>query len=186
MSRPEPGEWLMKEDAAKFMKSTVRTIERLARTGRVQRRLLPRAANERQARVVFLRSDLEAVLNGGRSEPVPLPSAGLTVQQRDQLARAFAVRNGSLLPAAETHTTEAEARGRVAVAHSSRAWLTLSEAAEYSGLEAAFIAQRLRKSELEHIGQGPKSWRILRSSLDSWTPRTASFNGATQLAGGNG
>ena len=51
-----------------------------------------------------------------------------------------------------------------------RPWLTLDEAAEYSGLPAHVITKLLCgvAPQLDCIGRGPKTWRIRRASLDAW------------------
>lgn len=69
-----------------------------------------------------------------------------------------------------TAELRAVAEIRIATPVETREWLTLEEAAEYSGLPEATIANLLKSEDppLAFVGRGAKSWRIQRSSLDAY------------------
>ena len=46
-----------------------------------------------------------------------------------------------------------------------REWLTVDEAAEYSGLPSVAVEDLIRQQKVNFIGRGPKTWRIQRSDL---------------------
>lgn len=160
----EKQEWMLKEDAAKFLGTNTRSVERRARQGTVQKRCLPRLPHERQARVVYLRSDLEAILKGeARAPERELPGEGRT----QTTALALMGTGGKMDPwrGLAAHLAHLSAAYTHPV---TKAWLGLDEAAEYSGLPRRIIAELVSTSQIDSIGRGPKTWRIRRASLDAY------------------
>jgi hypothetical protein len=165
-------EWLLKEDAAKFLGTNARSVERRARQGLVTSRYLPKQPNERQARVVYRRADLEAILNGIAMTPATDPvtkrptteSTALAIAQPPQTAVALA--QVDFFGGLATHLAKLSAA--FPAPRITKAWLTLEEAVEHSGLPAAELAQLLRAGIIHAIGRGPKTWRVQRASLDAY------------------
>lgn len=48
------------------------------------------------------------------------------------------------------------------------AWLTLEDAAEYSGLPAPELKRLLNEGLVYSFGRGPKTWRVQRAALDAY------------------
>lgn len=151
MATPAPAEWLPKKEAAALLGVSTRQVERYAESGRI-RMQLARLPGERTDRNVYALEDLEK-LNADRAAPAPklLP-----------FPEAMA-RTESPAIAALTAILQQTAQPRI-----ERAWLTLDEAAAYSGLPASEIARLVRDKDVYAIGQGHVTWRIQRESLDEW------------------
>jgi hypothetical protein len=167
----EAGEWLLKDAAAKFLNTNIRSIERRAKRGEIASKYLPRRPSETQARVVYKKSDLDLILKCAEMPAIDrvtkkqtenglaiMPSPALTgavVAQTDFFAglSAHLARLSAALPPAPPIT---------------KAWLTLEEAVEYSGLAAPELKRLLREGLIYSFGTGPKTWRIQRASLDAY------------------
>ncbi len=167
-AKPEQNEWVTREEAASILGVNERQVQKRAEQGYLERSFLPRRPNERQARVRYARRDLEAILAGTpnqhgipvapSTEPEPFP--GPTGDGSTDLAR---IRKHLGVPDVMPNVWAWPPPAR-----EPRAWLTLEEAAEWSGLPAPIIAELLRTSQVDSIGRGPKTWRIRRASLDAW------------------
>jgi excisionase family DNA binding protein len=237
MSEIDSGAWVGKEEAAKLLKVSVRQIERRAHQGAIERKHLPKAANEKSARVVFSRADIEALLRGeepaaedlgmtraeilegvteltkrevieylGKSKRTVetmiaqgrLPAQYFNGPNGKQAAFARAdverlkgeietpmVRPAARLEAAvETAKSLAPLAEAIAAALRTalqadvpkpRAWLTLDEAVEYSGLPKSYLlalargggdATHRKPDFAVNVGTGTKEfWRFNREAL---------------------
>lgn len=158
-------EWLLKEDAAKHIGATVRSVERSARKGLIETRYLPKAPNEKQARVVYLRSDLDRIIDDRR-----WPTAMDPVTKRPTTDTALTVaRSGA--GQMDVWSALAAHLAKLSTVHAppiTKAWLTLDESVEYSGLPRQEMAVLLREKWIYSLGRGPKTWRVQRESLDAY------------------
>jgi hypothetical protein len=131
----ENGEWVNKTEAAEILGVSVRQVEIRAAKGEVRKQVLPKKPNERAARVEYLREDLEAIRAGKpnrRGEPTPEPVALAVVAPAGDpfagLAAHLAALSRAFPPPVET-----------------RPWLSLTEAAAWSGLPAAWLLAKARE-----------------------------------------
>jgi hypothetical protein len=224
--------WLSKAEAAQALGVSVRQLELKTAQGRIRKETLPKKPNERAARVVYSREDLDAIRAGspnrhGEAAIVPAATKGRDsvpwgdlIEQLSAIARAVpspdrqteqlgamvtAISQAFSIPAQEreaaatererammasidrfiellaTRETERTAEDPFAglAAHLARLaaafpaaqakpWLTLDEAAEYSGLPRAWLIAQARAGALRavNVGQGTKEfWRFNREGL---------------------
>jgi hypothetical protein len=68
MSEIDSSIWIGKQEAATMLNVQPRQVERRAQQGRIERRLLPRVAGEKAARVVYSRDDIERLQNEEHAE----------------------------------------------------------------------------------------------------------------------
>ena len=130
---------------------------------------------KRQARVVYKRSDLQAILDGiagaPASDPVtkrPADTAVAIVRSTEaQVERQIAVGTAQADFFAGLAAHLAKLSGAYPTPAITKAWLTLAEAVEYSGLPSAELQRLLREGWVHSIGRGPKTWRVQRASLDA-------------------
>jgi hypothetical protein len=167
-------EWLSKADAAAFLRVSSRQIERRAAQGYVEARRLPRRPTERSERVVYSRVDLEAIRDGKPNQH------GIPDDSVDNSAKPTgAVEISPVQPAkaaALAHTAPPGAWETLAGAFAARfapaapvpPWLTLREAAEYSGLPASWLEREARAGNAFALNVGSAkraSWRFSRNAL---------------------
>jgi hypothetical protein len=168
-----PDAWLGKAEAADFLGVSVRQIEYRAARGEIRKREMPKARHERAARVVYSREDLDAIRQGEPKQygPVMTPSAPVpaAVAALD-ISRPFSTASGVLaLPAALIDAL----RERREPAPVLKPWLSLTDAAEYSGLPASFLLAQARQGApwAINVGQGSKAhWRFNRDGLGAVYP----------------
>jgi hypothetical protein len=149
-------QWLLKDEAAKALHTNPRTIERYARMGMVQRRYLPKQPNERQARVVFLRSDLENLQKGSPGQsPVSLAKQTGQVEAWGALATHLA-KLSEAYPARKEWPP----------------WLTLDQAVVFSNLTRAWLLREagagdgiIRIRDMGKHARGGR-WRFFRDDLE--------------------
>jgi hypothetical protein len=136
---------------------------------------LPKQPRETAARVVYLVEDLQAILDGKPNqktialrpsrEAKAMPDASLALVPARPPAEAEMSREVSLALALSTLRT-------VVPPDPPKPWLTLEEAAEYSGLPAAYLRRRALHGDVHgiNVGQGRHAfWRFNRESLSNIT-----------------
>lgn len=94
ISQIDSGVWLGKAEAAKLLKTSPRQLERRAQMGLIKKRYLPKRATETTARVVYLRDDIEKLLNG--ESELDLTEKALAWVSRDEAAAFLGVSKGQL------------------------------------------------------------------------------------------
>ncbi len=149
----DPSQWVPKLEAAKIINLSVRQVEHLAAKGELRKRTLPKALSERAARVAYYRPDLEDILSGNRKNPA-VPFAPAAAPPAGVLA----------LPAALIDAL----RERREPAPAPKPWLSLADAAEWSGLPASFLLAKARAGAAfaVNVGQGSRDfWRFNRDAL---------------------
>lgn len=141
-------EWIPKAEAAQMLGVSTREIERKAAAGRIQMKKV-RLPGDKTDRAVYLTDDIDRVK-----------------QEREAGAMQLTVAQGHALPSAVPAWLAAVLQPRTEPIN--KAWLTLDEAAAYSGLPAPEISRLVRGLNVHAIGHGHKTWRIQRESLDEW------------------
>lgn len=153
-----PVDGLSKKEAAAFLGCSVRHIERRASEGLIEKFVLPKAASERAAPVVYARRDLEALKRG----EIPAKDASVVADPK----RPIVVNQAGALDLLLRHLSAAPALPP---------WLSIPKASTFSGLSCGFL--RARAPELAAIGAAvdvgrgnrPR-WRLLRSQLEKGFP----------------
>jgi hypothetical protein len=152
-------EWLGKVEAAAVLGVSVRQLELKTANGQIRKKTLPKKPNERAARVVYSREDLDAIRAG---KPNQWSSAPLAPDFR-HFGNTGLLRGGD--PAA---VLAARHMGLVPPPIAQKPWLTLQEAAIWSGLPATWLTARAREGAAFalNVAQGSKAhWRFNREAL---------------------
>jgi excisionase family DNA binding protein len=172
---PEHDQWLTKPDAAKALAVSLRQIERLAETGRLTRRNLPPAKGDRYHRTVYSADDVARVKAQRDAGIRPGFAAGFVPGAPSNALAPPPLSEGQLMLSRGYASVQEALVGALAaiadrVAPSERkAWLTLDEASDYSGLPVPELVRLVRSRELYAIGRGRGTWRIQRNDLDVWS-----------------
>jgi len=174
--------WLSKSAAARFLGVSERQIERREQQGYIEKRVLPRDPHESMARVEYSRADLEALKAGkpnmyarevsniiDRSRPVnetgklgdlahPLSQTALAIRGRPAGVDGFA--------ALAAHLARLSAAYAPAEAVP---WLSLRDAAKYSGLPRRYLLDAARDGALfardVSVGGARSRWMFNREAL---------------------
>lgn len=142
-------EYLTKDVAAKRSGRSVRRLLELANSGRIQKKLIRDPAKGNREIALFLASDIALLAKG------KLPAA-----QQNGLQISGPVRPVAALPQSETASV---------IPPTSRPWLTVAEAADYSGLPASFLVHLVETGKLAALDVGVRPggrWRIARRDVD--------------------
>lgn len=168
-AEPEVQHWVKKAEAASILAISTRQLERYTASGRIasRRSLIP---GEKTERALYLLDDVHRL----KSELDNRVNVGLIATRETTASVAgLLTREG---PITQVLDTVAEAiRAQTAVLQQNTAprldkgWLTLDEAAPYSGLTVPTIAALIRDNQVFAMGRGPVTWRIQRESLDEWS-----------------
>lgn len=166
--------WLPKLNAAEVLGISARQLERLAAKGQIETQLTARERG-RGKLALYARADLEAILAGHpNSHAVPVdqeadgnaPAGALQLNPAQPAAPAVAVRKTGGEAMAVSFLQQLAAS--FAPAAPCKPWLTLAEAAEYSGLPAAWLRRQARAGAACAVNVGsPASprWRFSRELL---------------------
>jgi excisionase family DNA binding protein len=140
--------YLTKEVAAKRSGRSVRRLLELASAGRIRKQIVKDEENAGRALALFHPADIDALARGEN----PPPPAALQI-------------SGPMRPPAALPQGEE-------IAKTPRLWLTIAEAAEYSGLPASFLTNRVAAGALPAIDVGVRPggrWRIARRDLRAFS-----------------
>lgn len=166
-------DWLPVQAAADWLGVSVRQVQNRAAQGEIEKRVLPKAPHERAARVEYRRRDLDRIKAGFRSQtpagPAP-PVTAVAVRPPAAVAPFAALADST----AASEAFEAIHRGALHLAALAAAlppagkWLTLKEAAEYSGLPARWLraAARAGKLRAQNVGEKRERWMFPREGLN--------------------
>jgi hypothetical protein len=163
--------WIPKARAAELLGLSVREVERMAQNGRIQKRYDKPGPGRRYGCVLYREADVLAI---EEEREVGIHNSGGAQAKQNLL---------TLLPASQVGPRAVEAQvdawgaltahlAKLSAAFPTptnrKAWLTLEEAAEHSGLPVAKLTELVSSEVVYAIGRGPKTWRIQRASLDAF------------------
>lgn len=146
MTKPE---YISKRRAAEALGISPRRLLELSQSGRIKRHYHNDPQTHRRA-AVFARPDVERL-------------AAERIQAAPQSAASVAIPGGTLRPSSQ-------AIALPALEAPARPWLTVDEAAEYTGLPASFLSARIVDGKLAALDVGVRSggrWRVNRRDLDA-------------------
>jgi len=158
-------DWIAKQAAAKLLGVSVRQIENRAARGEIEKRVLPKAAGERAARVEYSRPDVERIRAGA---PRVAASNGVTITALVP-ARPSAVRRAELPAPADPFAGLAAQLAAIAAAFPAPGkWMSLKAAAEYSGLPARYLVGQARAGQLRarNVGVKRERWMFTAEGLN--------------------
>ncbi len=200
-------EWISKQEAAVLLDVNVRQIEKRVLAGYISKRYQPRLRGQGTARVEVLRADVLALIDGTHpklSEPMPKlasrdanidgpqsisdrPARALEalealeryVARQTPRMQALALATADpVSPERLGHLQDLEATALATKSLAARAWLTLPEAAEYSGLPEDTLWTIVMGGGIDAVDRhgNPASAtapqrrhvRVRRASLDTW------------------
>jgi excisionase family DNA binding protein len=142
--------WLTKAEAAQALQCAEKTIEREASRGKIQQawRRIP----GRRPIAVFNPDDIER-LKAQTVQAFPAPMAADTSKALTNISRATS----------PEQFFAGLARAMVAPRVSPKLYLTLAEAAEYTGLGVGYLRRQIAEGKLEPVkGAGPHGADVLR------------------------
>jgi hypothetical protein len=145
-----PAMWISRQEAAKRLKVSERQVERLVARGAIAKRRLAKEPWQKTPTLLYSAADVKRFLEGERNSSAnPLP--------------ARPGPNGGEL--AGILATMARASGEQRL----KPWLSLREAAEYSGLPMAFLAHAAETGRIDAVnvslGEKQKRWFFVRKAL---------------------
>ena len=150
-------DWKTKAEAAEILSCSQKTIERMAAQKRIQK--IMRRNPGRKATPVYHPGDIEAI----RSDSVQFE--GFHVGRDEEQVMAMALpppQSGDDRPAPLSADRDSPVPATTAPRH--KLFLTLDEAADYSGMPKAWLLRKIEKGELSAIEAG--GWRIRRADLE--------------------
>jgi hypothetical protein len=158
-------EWLPLADATKALGKSQTTIERLVAAEELRSKLEPRPG--RKPERVYHAGDIERLVNN--------PTLSHATQQKTMALALPDTLSDSLRRLVDVIAQQADERKadrkvepepKPYVPLSEKLWLTLAEAAEYSGLARADLKRLIEKEKL--IARESRGWKILRKSLEAF------------------
>jgi hypothetical protein len=172
-------EWMTKEEALAALKFTERSLNRRVADGFIRKKPLPRQPGMKAAPVAYMRQDVEAILAGKAAQhavvmnppravasaaPATMPAAVAVSEAQSEAFRAFAEYLAHLTDQLEQLQPAAPPPAP---------WLTLAEAAEYSGLPKAWLRRAAEAGSVEVLNVGTEKQKIWRFHRDSLAQPTA-------------
>jgi hypothetical protein len=173
----EDGIWMSKEEAAAFCGVKVRSIERKEAAGCIRKQTLPREPGQTTARVVYSKADLVA-LKAGAPNDYRRPASDEATPGAGNPGTALATTahaTGSNGVEGSAQQGLLQAFGllfeRVAPRPEAKPWLTLEEAADFSGLTQAWLLRQAEGSAPFVLDLGKHSrggrYRFRRKDFES-------------------
>jgi hypothetical protein len=168
-------EWLNKKDAAELLGVNLRQLERRVAAGQVQKQVVERKPWQRASPVVFSRKDIEAILRGEPNQyaRVVKQTAAAPEPAAEQVEETAVAVNGAPAhpPAAAPGLPWRELAVHLAAIASQKVtekpWLSLTEAAQYSGLPLRWLRDRAKAGAIPAVNVGVKRerWMFNREGL---------------------
>lgn len=143
--------YLTKDAAAKRSGRSVRRLLELASTGRIKKRIIRDPANGNRELTLFSSRDIDRLAKGKITPPV-----STALQISGPVRHLAALQQGE--PASVIPPTP------------QRPWLTIAEAADYSGLPESFLHSLVTDGKLAALDVGVRAggrWRIARRDIDA-------------------
>ena len=172
-------DWLSKMDAARLLGVQIRQLEKREKQGYIRKQTLARRMNEKTAGVRYSREDIEALKRGepnhngsGLVPEAKAPALAKTPDKNIEIRKAPTPAAAIAHPAGDPFAGLAAQLARLAEAFpppaEAKPWLTLSEAAAFSGLPAAWLLGQARAGAVRavNVGAGKRAfWRFNRADL---------------------
>jgi excisionase family DNA binding protein len=168
MAKTNYSTWLTKQQAADAIGVSTKTIEQLAQRKAIHQEYWKRP--ETGAKVsVYHPEDVERERKARNpdAEPFVLPEAGEDARSNAQGA-AVAIRQPSIeqfMQAIAGAVSASQNSQNAGVRTTERLFLTISDAADYSGLPQAHLRRLMKDGKLEGLKTGG-GWRIRRADLE--------------------
>jgi len=157
---PDYSTWLNKRQAADAIGVSPKQIERLARAGDLQQAMWKRPSGG-QPIVVYAPDDVDKLARA--RQPTPFVMAPADAGKNGSGIALAARANGSALLQSILETVQTASQTRSTL--SQALFLTIPEAAQYTGLTQAFIRRQCQSGALLAIKDG--GWKIHRARLDA-------------------
>ena len=159
--KPDHSDWLTREEAAQVIGVSTKTVSKLERDRKLQRRNRSRPGQPPVS--IYHPDDVRrAAEHYRRTLEVGILSPVDGHNGHNGTARALMpARNPGAILEALLH---ASSLSRVPITE--RVYLKLAEASEYSGLPQGYLRELVRSSKLNAITEGIRGWRIKRSDLE--------------------
>lgn len=163
-------DWLEKEPAAKRLGVGMRQLENRAAKGEIRKSKMERQPHERAARVLYSIQDIDAIKAG---KPNQYGEVDAPAEAKSDLQKQL-IKSGDFANSADPFAGLAAHLAKLSAAFPSAAepakpWLSLKEAAEYSGLPAAWLLEQARAGQLRAVNTGKGSrefWKFNRAALE--------------------
>ena len=156
MSQEPLDAWKSKSEAAQIIGCSPKTIERLATQKKIQKAM--RRIPGRKATPVYHPGDIEAIRAGtAQLEP-------FQIGERESAADLAPARRNSGVELLLQLLSNSGAGTATATAPRHKLFLTLKEAADYSGMSRGWLLRKIKASELPAVKTG--GWKIRRSDLE--------------------
>jgi excisionase family DNA binding protein len=167
---PDLSHWLSKREAATTIGVSTKTVETLAREGRLQMQTWRRPSTGVMISV-YHPDDVErerAARNPG-AKPFVMPADSEERTSDVAIAKPRTDAPATLWDAMVTRLLETSGASEKSVPISEKLFLTVPEAVAYSGLPVTYIEHLLKEGRLgQRFG---RLWRIKRTELESYDPR---------------
>jgi excisionase family DNA binding protein len=163
MAKTDHSHWLTKQQAAEAIGCSTKTVEQLAKAKQIQQGFHKRP--ETGATVSMYHPEDVNRIRLGRNpeaEPFAVPNESPVSSKGASTALTAARNTDHLLGALATALSGTSQNGPVRIAE--KQFLTLSEAAHYSGLPLSHIRRLMKEEKLEALKTG-SGWRIRRADL---------------------
>lgn len=175
---PEPvlqpeEEWIPKKQALRMLAISARHLERRAAQGLVRRKVGDRRPDQTAAPVLYARSDIEA-LRAGKPNRHAFVDRRPAAPEKAGKSKAVLLKETPLARRAEASLGGLFLRlAEAARAPQPRLWLTLAEAAEFSGLPRSLLRRLARAGQVAALNAGSAArprWLVSRDALAAWRP----------------
>lgn len=159
--QPDYHDWPTKTECTKLLRCSAATLERMAKAGKLEVRY--REVPKRRPEAVYNPTEIDRLI-GERNPPFVAPAES---KGRDINAMIVAALdpNWKAILSARPSAVATAAASTPRVPLSSKLYLTIDEAVEYSGLPASYLHRMIRGGGLLHV-KADRWLRISRKSLE--------------------
>lgn len=153
-------DWVTREEAARLIGVSTKTISKLERERKLERKNRPVKGKPPMA--IYHPDDVRRLADHYRRMSEPGILAAGDGDGRHSSGKALAVaRNPFALVEALLHASTSSK-----VPLTDRVYLRIPEAIEYSGLPERYLRELVKQKKLSAITEGVRGWRIRRTDLD--------------------
>jgi hypothetical protein len=187
-AKPALDEWLPKEAAAKLLGVKLRSLEKRASQGYVEKQVQPRHPSERAARVLYSRADILALKSGTPNVHAREVVENRTSDSKDHsevrpASTALAVRNG---PRDPDHRGIVADLALILSRHPEYAqpatlpgpFVSLAEAVKLSGMPESWLVAQARSGVPWAVNVGTGKREFWRFSIAGWREFTPAASNA--------